>query len=99
MTPTTEQANDRPDRPVHNQYREGHIIWSSDKRLAMQFRTRKEAVGCAKLAHIPVKCAIRIEIMGFYIWALADDHMRYITRAGYDLIREDVRNTQRAGRT
>ena len=80
---------------IHNQTREGQIIWTSDKRLAMQFRTRKEAKDCAKLIRFPSKSPISIEIMGFYLWALADDHMRYLTRAGYDYLREEIRNALR----
>ena len=58
------------------------IIWTHDKRLALQFRTRKDAAQAAKLLGFPAKSPLRIEIMGFYIWALADDHVRFLTKIG-----------------
>lgn len=75
---------------IHEQAREGQILLTSEKRLAMQFRTRKEAADAAKRIHWAPKTAIRIEIMGFYIWALADDHMRYLTRTGYALFNKEI---------
>jgi hypothetical protein len=79
---------------IHERAREGQLTLSSEKRHAVQFRTRKEAADAAKFIHWPPKSAIRIEIMGFYIWALADEHMRYVTRTGYDVFRKEVEGLQ-----
>lgn len=71
---------------IHAQARLAQVVSSTDKRRAMQFRTRKEAADCARAIHWPAKSPIRIEIMGFYLWALADDHMRYLTHEGLALL-------------
>jgi hypothetical protein len=61
----------------------GKIIWTSDKHLALQFRTRAEAAHAAKKLGFPSKSPMRIEIMGFLIWAISDNHCRLLTKDGF----------------
>lgn len=77
----------------------GKIIWTHDKRLALQFRTRAEAANAARKLGFPTKYPSRIEIMGFLIWAIMDDHCRFLTKTGFAYLhaeREESRAALRA---
>jgi len=45
---------------------------------AMQFMTRAEAAAMARAIHWRTTDATEIEVMGFRLWAIADDHMNYV---------------------
>ncbi len=63
--------------------REGYITMTTDPRLAIQFRTRKQATEAAKSIKWLSKDVTQIEVMGFQLWTIGDDHCRYLTRTGY----------------
>ena len=68
---------------IHNQAREGQITLTTNPRLAIQFSTRKEAAAAALSIKWLAKDATSIEVMGFQIWTIGDDHGRYLTKTGY----------------
>jgi hypothetical protein len=68
---------------IHTQAREEKITMTTDPRLAIQFRTRKEAVQAAKSIKWLSKDVTSIEVMGFNLWTICDDHMRFLTKTGY----------------
>src|SRR5262249_49732566 len=59
------------------------ITMTTDPRLAIQFATKKRAVAAAKGIGWLAKDATAIEVMGFKLWTIGDDHGGYLTRTGY----------------
>jgi len=53
---------------------------TKNPREARQFRTRKEAGDYALSIGWQRNDARRIEIMGFLLWAICDEHMNYVAR-------------------
>jgi hypothetical protein len=61
---------------------------TKDPRKAIQFMTKKEAVAAAKkLPGYKPADVIRIDVMGFQMWSIADAHMNYVSR---EAIKESV---------
>jgi hypothetical protein len=56
------------------------IALTKEPRQARQFRNRKEAADFAASVGWQRNDARRIEIMGFLLWAVCDEHMNYIAR-------------------
>lgn len=55
-----------------------------DKRLAKKWCTKKEALQAATIIPGYVKSDVRkIEIMGFRMWGICDDHMVWLSESGY----------------
>ena len=54
------------------------IETTRDPRLAMQFGSKAEAVAMAKSIGWKAKDATQNDVMGFSLWAIADDHMNYV---------------------
>jgi len=72
--------NDPLIRLAAAQHREGSITWTGDAKMAKQFSAKREARDAARIAGgAPAK----IDVMGFELWALVDDHGRYITETGF----------------
>lgn len=74
---------------IHEKAREGQITMTTDPRLAIQFRTRKEAALAAKSIGWRVSDAYPIEVMGFKIWTIANEHCQFLTRTGYAFARSE----------
>jgi hypothetical protein len=68
---------------IHENARESKITLTTDTRLAIQFPTKQAARNAAKDIGWQAKDATPIEIMGFKLWSIWDDHCRYLTRTGY----------------
>jgi hypothetical protein len=51
---------------------------------AVQFRRKPEAIAAAKSIGWLSKDATRIEVMGFQLWTVGDDHGQFLTRQGYE---------------
>ncbi len=63
---------------------------TKDERLAMKFPTKKEAQAAVRKIYGYCLSDVRqIVVMGFYLWAICDDHMNYLTREGYESILRD----------
>jgi hypothetical protein len=62
-------------------------VTTKDPRAAAQFRTKREAAKAARqlLGYGPSD-VIRIEVMGFIMWAIADAHMNYVSKVYYDRV-------------
>jgi hypothetical protein len=67
----------------HEQTREGYITMTTDSRLAIQFASKKEAINAAKSIGWRVSDAYSIEVMGFKLWTIANEHCQYLTKTGY----------------
>jgi len=55
-------------------------------REAVQFPTRKEAAIAANVIGWRTCDVIEIDIMGFRLWSLGDDHGSYLTGAEFNLL-------------
>lgn len=53
-------------------------------RQAIQFPSRKQAVIGAKVIGWQAQDATEIDIMGFRLWSIADQHGNYLTREEFD---------------
>ncbi len=53
---------------------------TTNVRQAIQFATRKDAVIAAKVIGWQASDATSIDIMGFRLWSISDEHGRYIER-------------------
>jgi len=56
---------------------------TKEPRMAVQFPTRKSAAQHAALIGWPVSDARPIEVMGFKLWTIMDDHTSMLTWPGY----------------
>ena len=72
-----------PIKHITAQMDEGKITLTADPRLAVQFRTKAEASKAAKAIGWFAKDATEIEVLGFRLWTISDDHCRFLTRTGY----------------
>ncbi len=59
------------------------ITLTHDPRLAIQFRTKGEASKAAKAIGWLSRDVTKIEVMGFQLWTICDDHCRFLTKTGY----------------
>ncbi len=69
-----------------SQLERAKTLRSNDPHWAKQFRTKQDAVRAAKAIGWLAKDATRIDVMGFLMWAIADDHRVFLTDAGYSAL-------------
>lgn len=61
-----------------------HNALTKEAGMAMQFRTKSEAISAAR--EVPgygPSDVTRLDVMGFYVWVLSDPHMNLLSRAWY----------------
>lgn len=56
--------------------------YTTNPRLAKQFATRKDAVAAAVSIRWRRSDVMSVDVMGFKLWVVADDHCRMLTSAG-----------------
>ncbi len=72
---------DRPGGPFsRTRNPKGPISTTKDPRKALQFRTKPEAVAYAKSIGWQSNDARRVDVMGFLIWVVMDDHGSMVSR-------------------
>lgn len=54
------------------------VTLTRDPRSAMQFGSKAEAAAMAKTIGWRASDATQIDVMGFRLWAIADDNMNYV---------------------
>ena len=62
---------------------------------AKQFITKKEAEDAALSIGWRRSDAQRIEVMGFQMWAIEDEHCSFLTIAGFDALLADREQSRR----
>jgi hypothetical protein len=55
---------------------------TKNKRQAMQFIRKVDAVSYARQAGWPISSPIRQDVMGFQFWVISDDHLNFLTARG-----------------
>lgn len=55
---------------------------TKNSRHAIQFPKKSDAVRFAKSIGWSASSPLRVEIMGFYVWVLSDDHLSFLTARG-----------------
>jgi hypothetical protein len=61
---------------------------TKDPRKAAQFMSKREAISAAKmLPGYGPSDVIKIDVMGFSLWAISDAHMNYVSREYYEQVK------------
>jgi hypothetical protein len=55
---------------------------TKNKRHAMQFIRKADAVAYAKQVGWPASSPVRQDVMGFQVWVISDDHLNFLTARG-----------------
>ena len=61
-------------------------LFTHNPRQALQFPTKKQAVAAARAIGWSPKDATEVDVMGFRLWVLADDHMRMLRSNHYEAL-------------
>ena len=61
-------------------------LFTHNPRQALQFPTKKQAVTAARAIGWSPSDAMEVDVMGFRLWVIADDHMRMLRPIHYEAL-------------